>query len=255
MSNLNFILLLLLAVAVVVAHEWSIAFGKPQEVAVHLQVVEISPEQRHLFVDEMAAAIDLVNGWVQEHRLLALDLRDRLLRAESLEAADLLWLQRLAQDLGLPPWVDSSDWWQLLLARLDVVPRDLLLAQAILHSNWGSSDAAKRSNRYFPPACTLNECREDELKEPFISKEAAVAAQVQLINSHANYQLLRQLRVQLRRAGGEPLASELLPGLLPLAWRGNAELIELRQQLVELASMRLAPEASLPPVNLPLTAQ
>lgn len=235
-SNLNFTLLLLLAVAVVVGHEWSMAFSKPQVVAASAQVTAISSAERQQFLTEMAAAIDLVNTSVQEQRQFALDCQQRLMRGEALELTDLQWLNRVAQHLGLPPLpeVAAEPWWQELLLRVDVVPRELLLAQAILYSGWGNSEEAKRSNRYFHPACAPTQCREDELKEPFISKEAAVAAQLQAVNSHTNYQLLRQLRAQLRRAQGQLDADELLPGLLPVAWRGNAELIQLRQLMREL---------------------
>lgn len=249
MSNLNFVLLLLLAVMVVVGHEWSTALGKPQQNGSNLQVVEISGAQRQAFISEMAAAIDLVNASVQEQRQFAVDAQQGLARGDLLEPADLQWLQRMAQHLGLPPLpeTESAGWWQELLLRVDVVPRELLLAQAVLHSQWGSTDEAKRSHRYFPPACAPSECREDELKEPFISKEAAVAAQLQAINSHGNYQLLRQLRAQLRRASGELAASELLSGLLPVARRGNAELVQLRQLMKELAPLSAPAQVISPP--------
>ncbi len=249
MTNLNFVLLLLLAVMVVVVHEWSTALGKPQENGTNLQVVVISSAQRQAFISEMGAAIDLVNASVQEQRLFALDAQQRLAHGDPLEPVDLQWLQRMAQHLGLPPLPDAKNaaWWQELLLRVDVVPRELLLAQAVLHSQWGSTDEAERSNRYFPPACAPSECREDELKEPFISKEAAVAAQLQAINSHDNYQLLRQLRAQMRRASGEPAASELLPGLLPVARRGNTELVQLRQLMGELAPLTAPTGAISPP--------
>ena len=243
MSNLNFSLLLLLAVVVVVVHEWATAFGKPQENGTSLQVAVISSAERQAFVTEMGAAIDLVNASAQEQRLFAVDVRQRLARGEVVDAVDQQWLNRMAQHLDLPPLPPgaSEPWWQELLLRVDVVPREMLLAQAVLHSQWGSADEAKRSNRYFPPACAPAQCREDELKEPFISKEAAVAAQLQAINSHVNYQLLRQLRAQLRQAHGELAAAELLPGLLPVVWRGNAELVELRQLMRELAALTLPP--------------
>lgn len=95
-----------------------------------------------------------------------------------------------------------------LLARIDVLPESLVLAQAAIESAWGTSRFAQQGNAYFgertfdPDAPGLSPKRASGFKvKSFDSARMSVRSYMRTLNTHRAYKALRQRRAQLREAG------------------------------------------------------
>ncbi|MDX8408501.1 MAG: glucosaminidase domain-containing protein [Mariprofundales bacterium] len=125
---------------------------------------------------------------------------------------------------GAAPWIHSQ-----LLQRIDMVPVDLVLAQAAIESAWGRSRFAVEGNNLFGEWCHTAGCgmvprqRKDGARHEvrfFTSPQLSVRAYLRNINSGKTYKLLRSLR-QKERQLHQPLSGyELALGLRTYSERG-----------------------------------
>lgn len=123
-------------------------------------------------------------------------------------AADRRWLDAKSRDYGL----DSPD-LRKLLARMDVIPPSLALAQAAEESGWGTSRFARQGNALFGQWTTEGDTgiiplNREEGKthaiKAFPDLLTAVRAYAMNLNSHRAYSEFRNRRAALR-AAGKPL--------------------------------------------------
>lgn len=198
-----------------------------------LLVRAATADEKQVFGREMAAAVASVNQQLLLQRHFIQQVAREVENGQAISSTSRRWLDRFASHVGLidSEYVDDRQWLQLLLERVDEVPVELVVAQAAIHSEWGRS-AQARLHHYFPEPCAAP-CEEPE--QPLPSMAAAVAAQLQRLNSHEDYALLRRLRAQIRDAGRRPTAEELLPGLLLVTRHAAGEMTQLRRVMRELA--------------------
>ncbi len=136
---------------------------------------------------------------------------------------DRRWLAALAREYELDP--DDFDTKALigeLERRVDAVPASLALAQAAKESAWGTSRFAIAGNALFGERCFERGCgivpnarargAHHEVRT-FASPAAAVAGYLHNLNTHPDYESLRERRAELRSTGkavtGLALAEEL----------------------------------------------
>ncbi|MBQ1782803.1 MAG: hypothetical protein II007_04035 [Gammaproteobacteria bacterium] len=189
-------------------------------------------EERQAFGREMALAVANVNQQLALQRRFIQQVTREVAGGGQISTTSRRWLDRFASHVGMidSEYVDDQQWLQQLLERVDEVPVALVVAQAALHSQWGQTPPS-RLHHYFPENCSGN-C--EQLQQPLPSMEAAVAAHLQRLNSHDDYALLRRLRAQIRDAGRQPTAEELLPGLLLVTRHSAGEMTQLRRVMGEL---------------------
>jgi Bax protein len=124
-----------------------------------------------------------------------------------------------------------------LLLRVDAVPVSLGLAQAAKESGWGTSRFAVAGNALFGERCFRPGCGvvpharrlgyRHEVRN-FDSPAAAVAAYVWNLNTHVDYQALRERRAALRAAGQPVSGFDLALGLTSYSERGEPYVRDIR---------------------------
>ncbi len=143
---------------------------------------------------------------------------------------DILLLKKQAAAYKLHWRSGAARWiYNQLLRRIDVVPVDLVLAQAAIESAWGKSRFAVEGNNLFGEWCHTAGCgmvprqrREGAHHEVrfFTSPRLSVRAYLHNINSGKTYKFLRALR-QKERQLHQPLSGyELALGLRTYSERG-----------------------------------
>ncbi|MDY6850039.1 MAG: glucosaminidase domain-containing protein [Geoalkalibacter sp.] len=160
--------------------------------------------------------------------------RARLIQA--LETGDENVLKQLRDEYGLPAEASAEQ----LLKRIDVVPLELVLAQAANESMWGTSRFAKEGNNLFGQWCFTPGCgmvpqqreagRSHEVAV-FDSINAAVAAYLKNINTHRAYRKLRTLRAQARQRNEQPDPLVLAQGLSAYSERGEEYVAEVQSMI------------------------
>ena len=130
--------------------------------------------------------------------------------------------------------------WDFLLSRVDVIPSQMVMVQAIEESGWGTSRFARESNNLFGMRCFARNCGvaqqgidpdEAQRFQQFASINDNVNAYLLNINTHAAYEGLRQQRAQLRRRGRPVQANTLIASLERYSERGPLYLAQLRSLL------------------------
>jgi Bax protein len=154
---------------------------------------------------------------------------------------DRRWLGDLARQYALDP--DATSPQELiteLLLRVDTVPVSLGLAQAAKESGWGTSRFAAAGNALFGQRCFEAGCGmlpADRVHgashevTAFSSPRAAVASYLRNLNTHPDYQELRQLRAQLRGAGQRVSGFTLARTLTAYSERRDEYIDEIRQMI------------------------
>jgi len=118
-----------------------------------------------------------------------------------------------------------------LAIRIDVVPIRLVLAQAIIETGWGRSQAAKVTNNYFGITTRTNSGRFVTASETatyylktYNSLEEGIEDYILILNTRRSYEPFRRLRAFYRANNSRLLADRLSAGLLKYS--------ELRHQYV-----------------------
>lgn len=192
-------------------------------------------DYEHLFIRIVLPAALASNASIESDRARLSELAARS-SDDTLETAEAAWLEELAGRYAAPS-EDLGD----LMARVDVVPASLVLAQAIEESSWGRSPVAVESNVLFarqlgPHASTRSTgtVDSDALLIAFDSIRASVMAHVHDLNTDAAYEKLRGERARLRSAGRRPTGRKLVSTLPSQAEEGrgyvNALTSTLRRQ-------------------------
>jgi len=197
---------------------------------------------------------DYLQGYVEAENSRIMEVREQLLAYSAIvgsgvglsrrERQDVLQLAvkyELDADLNSDRRIISA-----LLARVDVIPTSLVLAQAANESAWGTSRFALEGNNIFGQWCYEEGCgivperrirgAKHEVKR-FDSVVSAVEAYFLNINSHHLYQDFRDLRARMRRQQKELDPMELAYGLGRYSERGDNYVDEV-QTIIEQNELR-----------------
>jgi Bax protein len=137
----------------------------------------------------------------------------------------LIWLKEIAAEHKFEDSLFSSSMSEqefhakidTLLTRVDIIPENLVLAQAIVESGWGKSKFAKEVNNYFgircfTPGCGMKPSASSDSTfwvKKFPTIEACIEEYLRILNTVNTYDNLRKARISLRQANDFPNGMEL----------------------------------------------
>lgn len=206
-----------------------------------LAEIQHIPERKQVFIDTLLPLIEWRNHELLRTREELVAMYASALANTSLTSTQMRRLKQLRKEFDVTDedFPDLEEALITLLRRADVLPQDMVLAQAAAESGWGTSRFAVEANNLFGqwcyrPGCGLIPQRRPEGArhevQKFASVNEALDAYYRNINTHLAYRELRHQRASLR-ATGESIRGELLvPTLLRYSSRGQAyvdELLEL----------------------------
>ena len=198
--------------------------------------IKQADERKQLFLQMMLPLVLMANERIERDRGRALALAAKLKKNQEIAPADKAWLDQMYKSYKVKPGKMGS-----LLARVDVVPASLALAQAAIESGWGSSRFARKGNALFGE-WTWNEENKgivpdsrDEGKthriRAFDSPLDSVASYLHNLNTHRAYRELRSIRSAARRQG-QPLSGIDLTGGLTRYSEKGSEYVTLLQSVI-----------------------
>ncbi len=197
-----------------------------------LAAVPENKTRKAIFFQAMLPLVLQVNEEILGERRRLWRLRYEVSLGQTPAAADRLWLQVMGERYR----VKDGD-INALLARVDVIPPSLALAQAAEESGWGTSRFAREGNALFgqwtySKLNSLEPAKRDAGKthniKAFPSLIDSVRAYSRNLNSHRAYRGFREERQAMRRSG-EILDGRVLAGqLLKYSERGQDYVTALR---------------------------
>ena len=180
--------------------------------------IDAAVTRKQLFIQTMLPLILLANETVRAERDLLIDIVDRIDAALPLSDSESDWLDNLAERYGTEPG-DTAE----LLARVDVLPPSLAIAQAAVESGWGTSRFAREGNAVFGQrvfregAGIVPEDRDEDGTHEiraFDSLFDSVLAYLHNLNSHWAYEDFRANRAAVRANDQRLQAGDLLVDLV-----------------------------------------
>lgn len=146
----------------------------------------------------------------------------------------------LAQEYNVKLNGLNESFFNKLLTKVDVIPKELVLVQAANESAWGTSRFARQGFNFFGMWCYRKGCgfvprqRDDDMNHEvakYRSLAQGVAKYLNTLNRHFAYQDLRYIRAVLRKTQ-QPITAEMLAeGLLHYSERGQAYVEELQAMI------------------------
>lgn len=169
-------------------------------------------DRKAVFVAGVLPLIIAVNEEILADRRRLWRVHYESLTAERLDAADRLWLTVQAERYGVAPDATMD-----LLARMDMIPPSLALAQAAEESGWGSSRFLTAGNALFGQWVFADGNLVPLDRDPgkthsvraFQTLLESVRSYALNLNTHDAYKSFRKVRTQLRNQG-KPLAGAVL---------------------------------------------
>ncbi|GEM_PF-697581 len=184
-----------------------------------LRTVDETERRKRLFLETVAPLIAAENARIAADRAEVM----RLIEAES-SGRTLTLNEQARRDLLAREYDAPYSDLPLLLNHVDGAPTSLALAQAVLATGWGGSDAAIDNNALFGRRPSADEDIDGE-GDPgrFRTLRASVRDYLHTLNTAPAFQEFRDARAQQRILGAERLeARALAPYLAPYAESGEA---------------------------------
>ncbi|MCX7744104.1 MAG: glucosaminidase domain-containing protein [Flavobacteriales bacterium] len=190
------------------------------------------------FIKSFAPYVARANYKVSQQRNRLLAIREYFYRTGNLNQESAQFLLKMAKKYQVDWELDTSnfrnsalDLMNQLAIRIDVVPIRLVLAQAIIESGWGRSQAAQVTNNYFGITTLSNSGRFVTASETttyylkkYNSLEEGIDDYIHILNTRKSYEPFRILRAYYRSNNAELSEHRLSIGLLKFS--------ELRHQYV-----------------------
>jgi len=202
---------------------------------------DLSAETRKQdFFDKLLPLVTRENERLLGLRRELTDLQTARARGRRLQAAQLKWLRKLADEYRVAHVDETGDLIEALLERVDVIPAGLALAQAANESAWGKSRFAREGNNLFGTwTYDADKGIKPQRRAPgkthlvrrYDSLELSVRDYMHNLNSHPAYQPLRERRVAQRASRQALSALHLAAGLTAYAENGD-EYVELIQSMI-----------------------
>ncbi len=180
-----------------------------------LGAVKDGNERKAMFIKALLPIVLEVNERLHADRQELLRLRDKQRLRHALSAAEKAWLGELADRYG----TEASNFVELV-ARVDLVPPSMAIAQAGVESGWGTSYAARVGNSLFGQiqaggrhSVTVPWRAGPAMPQPFQTVADSVDAYFLNLNTHPAYEAFRAERGQARAAGKYPDGYQLIGNL------------------------------------------
>jgi Bax protein len=158
----------------------------------------------------------------------------------NLEEGERRWLDAMAKTYKIKDNIVEAKTQRTLLARVDIVPEALVLAQAANESAWGTSRFARLGNNLFGQWTYRQSEGIVPLGRPegatyavraFPTIDASVRAYIQNLNTNPAYAELRLIRQQMRDTGQPLDAYQLATGLMAYSERGEEYVHEIQAMM------------------------
>ena len=183
-------------------------------------------EKKNTFFDFMKPLVEEENQRILANRQQILELSNK----SAISTNEHQFLMNMAERYGMKEIEDiDAAFFEALLARVDIIPVSLALVQSANESGWGTSRFALQGNNFFGQWCFSRGCGivpgsrpEGQIYEvrKFEDVAASVRSYMHNLNTHFQYEGMRELR-ENRRLGGEPVTGPILAqGLYGYSIRG-----------------------------------
>lgn len=159
-----------------------------------------------------------------------------------LSLAKINQLNQIKNRYGFKGELNTKANFQNLLARVDLIPLSMVLAQAANESAWGNSRFAKNGNNLFGEWCFTKGCGITPLARPknatyevraFPSMGASIQSYMNNLNTHRAYESFRQLRLKARENHQALKGEQLAMGLLAYSSRGQAYVKNIQSMILQ----------------------
>lgn len=178
-----------------------------------LREVKAGPKRKTAFLELLVPLVEAENARIQSDRNWLVGIKTRI---NPLREDEKQRLAQLCDDYGVTcePGKVSHE----LLARVNTVPLEMVIIQAVEESGWGTSRIARESNnlfgmRCFSAGCGMAQQGTSRRFQVFDSVRDGVRAYLHNLNTHGAYAQLRHQRAALA-AKGKKISAETLIGTL-----------------------------------------
>lgn len=214
------------------------------EVVPDFSVYQQVTDKKRAFFSYLLPEIEKQNEIILSQRTFILALRSQWRNNGKTEDwvsdAQRARLTALAKDYNVKFNRLDDAFFEKILIKVDVVPKELVLVQAANESAWGTSRFARQGFNFFGMWCYRKGCgfvprrRDDDMNHEvarYQNLSQGVAKYLNTLNRHFAYQDLRYIRSVLRKTQ-QPVTAELLAeGLLHYSERGQAYVEELQAMI------------------------
>ncbi|WP_280563455.1 protein bax [Chromohalobacter sp. 48-RD10] len=193
----------------------------PVEEMPDLREYAAGPERKTAFLELLVPLVEAENANIQAQRDWLLDARER---RDSLSDAERSHLQRLCDSYQIE--CGTSNTFEYLLSRVDTLPLEMVVIQAVEESGWGTSRFARQGNnlfglRCFGDGCGLAQEGSQRRYQHFDSVQASIDAYLHNLNTHRAYLAMRQTRAAQKEQGESASAESLIRTLDSYSVRDN----------------------------------
>lgn len=237
--------------AVIVINAWILATREPDilDVPETEQASEPVPDfasyddvksRKEAFYNYLRPEVEKQNDYLLSLRHYLQTLQRKRSSGESLDEDDVERIDWLVDEYKVKPEKDTAERLSTLLNRIDILPAELVLAQAANESAWGTSRFAQEGYNFFGLWCFRKGCGFVPSKRTrgashevakFDNLSRATYTYMRNINRHNAYSDLRDIRARLRRNQKEISGMALAEGLMNYSQRGAAYVEELQAMM------------------------
>lgn len=202
--------------------------------------------RKQAFTDFLLPMIQVLNETILTERHHLLIAEKMVADGKSLPKKAKRFLHNLARKYKWDRTTIDDTFFAGLKRRVDVIPPNLVLAQAANESAWGTSRFAQQGNNLFGQWCYQQGCglvprrrRADATHEvqKFRSAYQSLAVYMRNLNTNNAYQVLRQIRAEARSRSEPIRGEELAKGLTNYSERGASYVASLLQLMAHNADL------------------
>ena len=182
--------------------------------------------KHRLFIRIMLPLVLKINEEIAQERKSIEDLRTKFVKEKELTMSELSFLEQKAREYdvftNLKGDLRTQALFRQLLIKVDAVPPSIMIATAAIYTDWGISRLAMTANSLYLDevwyddrgVVPLDDPEADYHYKAYETLADCIRARALLINSHINYEYLRESRRQSRQMKrppyGEQLAAQML---------------------------------------------
>ena len=203
-----------------------------------LPSIKSNRRKKQIFFKSLLPMVLLANNEIRRERKQVLDLKNVVDQGRSLDEHQLQNLTNLAKRYKVrTASLTSSEAFDALLLRVDIIPAELALAQAANESAWGTSRFSQLANNLFgewtfqPGTGIVPEGRPEgatyEVRR-FENVYESIRSYLRNLNTHFAYKELRLIRAEARNADLPIVGEALAEGLFRYSIRGDEYVKDLQ---------------------------
>lgn len=182
--------------------------------------------KHRIFIRIMLPLVLKINEEIAQERKSIEDLRTKFIKEKELTMSELSFLEQKAREYdvftNLKGDLRTQALFRQLLIKVDAVPPSIMIATAAIYTDWGISRLAMTANSLYLDEVWYDDRGVVPLDDPeanyhykaYETLADCIRARALLINSHINYEYLRESRRQSRQMKrppyGEQLAAQML---------------------------------------------